>query len=80
QQIVDGVSGLGVPPGGSDGYSCPLVWSRMLTVWRRVWLELDSMGPGEDIWLSGSIDSPVKTLFFRPVWRGACRVVGRRMM
>jgi len=34
--------------GDFSGYQCPVVWSEMLTVWRRLHVDLDSMGPGSD--------------------------------
>jgi hypothetical protein len=43
--------------GNFDYFRVPVRWSKMLTVWRKVWLELDSMGPGADIALSGTIDA-----------------------
>jgi len=45
--------------GGFDGYQVPVVWSKMLTVWRTVWLELDSMAEGSDISYTGAIDEIV---------------------
>ncbi len=35
----------------------PLALTGMLTVWRRVWLELDSMAAGTDIGYTGNIDA-----------------------
>jgi len=40
--------------GDFAGYQVPVVWSQMLTVWRRLHVELDSMGPVTD----NKIDSP----------------------
>jgi hypothetical protein len=37
------------------GYSAPLDWSPMLTVWRRLHVELDSMGPGTDVSYTGEV-------------------------
>ncbi|MEK6677070.1 MAG: hypothetical protein AABZ47_15630 [Planctomycetota bacterium] len=54
QEHADELNALG---GSWSGFSCPLYWSPMLTVWRRVWLELDSMGSGSDISYTGSIDA-----------------------
>ena len=55
--IVDGVEDSHVTQGFMDsGAALPwLVVSDMLTVWRRVWLELDSMERGKDIELYGYI-------------------------
>jgi hypothetical protein len=35
-------------PGDFAEYKVPLTWSPMLTVWRKLHVELDSMGPGTD--------------------------------
>ena len=34
-----------------------VLFSEMLTVWRKVWLELDSMAAGSDISYTGTIDA-----------------------
>jgi hypothetical protein len=64
QQNADSLSSYFESPTGRyrawgdfEGYRVPVVWSKMLTVWRRVWLELDSMGPGSDISFTGTIDA-----------------------
>lgn len=43
------------PSGWYDGYKCPLVWSQMLTVWRKLHVELDSMGPVSGNFVTGTI-------------------------
>lgn len=63
--MINGVDNVIVDQTDADANVAPppVEFSPMLTVWRQVWLELDSMGPGTDISLSGWIwsinnDSP----------------------
>lgn len=44
---IDG-AGKFVRNGQDSGYKLPVVWSPMLTVWRKLHVELDSMGAGMD--------------------------------
>jgi len=48
QSDADGLGFRGTPPqatanGGFAGYQVPVVWSQMLTVWRKLHVEVDSM-------------------------------------
>ncbi len=40
---VTGAEGNFVANGGDSGYKVPVVWSKMLTVWRKLHVEVDSM-------------------------------------
>lgn len=55
--MVEGVEDEIVDQADADADNAPppVKFSDMLTIWRQVWLELDSMGLGTDISYSGSI-------------------------